>query len=222
MPHRNLLIVMILLLVGCKNNDERLAQFAKDSCERQAQQNGTIAEQNKQVTSLSNDFLQGDTRARQDMIELQKEFAEGDAAAREKLLAVQQDLLQRDAQSREQLNTMQKEAQSAAHTERQQLDQQRQGVEKERQELAKERQSAPVVAAAVMQVGLILACLLPLLFCGYLVYSLRHTQGDDEAVTGLLVQDLMGQPKLLPLVSLPELVQETAEAGQGKVLAPTS
>ena len=55
----------------------------------------------------------------------------------------------------------------------------------------------PIIAAAVTQVGLILACLAPLALCVYLLWSLKSTTAEDEAMTELLVEELSSdRPRL--------------------------
>jgi len=59
---------------------------------------------------------------------------------------------------------------------------------------------APIIAAAITQVGLWLVCLAPLALCGYLLYVLRHAGDDDAAVTELLIDEIIAEhPRLLPL-----------------------
>ena len=96
---------------------------------------------------------------------------------------MQRELVDRDRQS-----------QTAFQNERASLDRQREDLERERRQIAR----APVIAAAVTQVGLILACLAPLALCAYLLWSLRSTAAEDEAVTELLMEELTSEhPRLL-------------------------
>ena len=55
------------------------------------------------------------------------------------------------------------------------------------------------MAAAVQNVGLLLACLLPLLVCVFIIRQMTRNEPDDAAVAELLVCELTSdQPRLLP------------------------
>lgn len=214
-------IALLMALIGC-DKDERLAELGRESCRRQAEQNATIARQNEQTAELSKDFLKSENEARRELIAAQEQLAQADAASREKLATVQKELIERDAQGREQLNALQQDVQAAARDERQAIGRQRDGLEAERQKLAEERKTAPVVAAAVTQLGLIFACLLPLLLCGYLIYVSRQPDDADAAVAELLVGDLIDRQSslLLPHVqsaAAPAISSDPATIAQGEV-----
>ena len=138
------------------------------------------------------------------MAELQKSVADGskrlievEAESRDKLLAMQDNL----------------RADQAA------VGQQRDKLEGERREIAQQRLRDPIIAEAIMQVGLCLACLLPLVLAGYLIYALRHTASQDDAiVTEFLVADLVSEhPLLLGPPTQPRLLPqaEDSEAKNG-------
>jgi hypothetical protein len=79
-----------------------------------------------------------------------------------------------------------------------QVNDQRDELESERREIATQRHRDPLIAAAVNNVGLVLACLIPLALAGYLLYCLRD-RSDDEAVGELLIRELTAdRPLLLP------------------------
>jgi len=193
-------ILLLILVTGCSSSeDERLVELGQQACDRQAQQNQTIADQSRQVTEATHQFVESSGDARKEMIELQRELVEAEANARNELIRVQQDLVDRDVQCRQDLNKLQRESQSALQVERHSIDRQREDLEAERRQIAEERQRAPIIAAAMTQVGLILACLAPLALCAYLLHVLRNTADDDTAVTELLVEELSrDRPRLLP------------------------
>lgn len=84
-----------------------------------------------------------------------------------------------------------------------QINNQRDQLESERREIANQRHRDPVIAAAISNVGLVLACLIPLTLAGYLLYCLRD-RSDDEAVGELLIQELTSdRPLVLPLAPDP-------------------
>jgi hypothetical protein len=56
----------------------------------------------------------------------------------------------------------------------------------------------PIVAAAITNIGLLVACLLPLVVCWYLLHR-RVEPVDDQAVAEVLLEDLVtDRPLLLP------------------------
>ena len=105
------------------------------------------------------------------------QLVEADAKARAELAALQRDLQQDQAE----------------------VGRQRDQLETDRRQIAEQRHRDPLIAAAITSIGLILACLLPLLLCWAL---LRRPPLDGEAEAALaefLVQDLMSDhPVLLP------------------------
>lgn len=71
-------------------------------------------------------------------------------------------------------------------------------LESERRDIAGQRFRDPIIAAAISNVGLILACLAPLSLAGYLLYCMRH-QDDGQVVSEILIEDLASaHPMLLP------------------------
>jgi hypothetical protein len=97
-----------------------------------------------------------------------------------------------------------------------QINNQRNGLESERREIAKQRHRDPIIAAAINNVGVILACLLPLALAGYLLYCFRD-QKEDQLVTEILVQEMVSEhPTLLP----PPQAEMAAVADQRKPTPP--
>jgi len=103
-----------------------------------------------------------------------------------------------------------------------QLDQQRAAVdtgreqlEQERKQIAAQRHRDPVVASSIQTVGLILAALLPLIICVYVIRMMSRTEPDDAAVASLLVTELTAErPVLLPGPALWPAPALTNHAGQ--------
>jgi hypothetical protein len=115
-------------------------------------------------------------------------------------------LIEADAKAREEMASMQnglREDQAAIGRQRDQL-------EVERREIASQRHRDPLVAAAIVNVGLVIAALLPLLVCVYVLWSVARTRDADEAVTELLVEEIVSdKPRLLPpILPLPALSRE--------------
>lgn len=189
------ILLLTLILTGCSSSDDRLVELGEQSCERQAEQNQTIAEQSRAFAETT------------------RRFVEAEVETRGELSRIQQDLVERDAQCRLELAALHKETQAAMQVERQSVDRQREGLEAERRQLANERHRAPIVAAAVSQVGMILACLLPLGLCGYLLYVMRHSSEADAAVTELLIEEIVAEePRFLPVVKQTAALKHAPDA----------
>jgi len=130
------------------------------------------SEQNKRLADQSKQIAEASRR-----------LVEGDAAARKDLLPAP------------------KQLSSELHTERASLDRQREEIEQERRKIAAQRHRDPLVAQTISAVGLTLACLLPLLLAGYIVYTLNRSNDDNDALSELLVLEITAEkPKLLPMV----------------------
>ena len=128
------------------------------------------SEQNKRLAEQSKQIAEASRR-----------LVEGDAAARKDLLAAQKQLT------------------SELHTERASLDRQREDMEQERRNIAAQRHRDPLIAHTVSAVGLTLACLLPLLLAGYVIYALNRSNDDNDALSELLIMEMTAdQPLLLP------------------------
>jgi hypothetical protein len=70
-------------------------------------------------------------------------------------------------------------------------------------------------------VGLYIACLLPLVLAGYLVYAMRHTASQDDAIVAeFLVTDIAAEhPLLLEPPTLEPLQLPKAEVAATETLA---
>jgi hypothetical protein len=154
---------------GCEDDNARLAEYAKNSVDQQTRQNEQIARQNQEVTQQN------------------RQVAEA-----------AQKLVEADARARQEMVSAQKALQEGLHVERLTLDQQRQGLEDVREQLARERYWDPVIAEAIGGCGVLLACLLPLMICLYVLRTLQTGSGDEAVLNELLVSELTGErPQLL-------------------------
>ncbi len=190
----------LMIAAGCGGDDGRLAEYAKNSVEQQTRQNEQIARQNLEVT-----------RQNQQVAEAARNLVEADAKARQEMVAAQKSL------------------QDGLQAERSTLDQQRQELELERKDIARERYREPVIAQAIAGCGVLLACLLPLAICIYVLRHIYHDRGDETVLNELLVEELTAdRPRLLlPLAeNVPALEQELppddTDAGDHITSAPTS
>ena len=103
-------------------------------------------------------------------------------------------LVEADARARGEIIALERDIQ----TERAEVGRQRDQLEKDRRDLAAQRRNDPVIAVAITQVGIVVACILPLILCWHLLR--REPCGpEDAAITEVLVGDLVAEhPMLLP------------------------
>jgi ClpP class serine protease len=154
---------------GCDADDARLAEYAKNSVDQQTRQNEQIARQNQEVTQQNRQVAEGAHK-----------LVEADARARQELVSAQQAL------------------QTGLQAERSTLDQQRQDLEQERKDIAHERYWQPLIAEAISGVGVLAACLAPLLLCFLVLRNVNTEQSDETALNELLVAELAAEaPRLL-------------------------
>lgn len=144
---------------------------------------GCDENENKRLAEMAERHLERQSEQNRRMSELQREVAEG---ARQ--------LVEADAKAREEMVTLQR----AAQAERSEIGRQRDTMEDERRHLATIRRLDPIIAAAITDIGLLVACLLPLVLCWYLLHR-RIEPADDQAVVEILLEDLItDRPLLLP------------------------
>ncbi len=142
-----------------------------------------LAEQTIRQQAAQNERM---AKQSQQIAEASKHLVENDAQARKEMLAAHA--------------TLQKDLQ----TERSNINRQLSELESERREIAKQRGRDPIIAQAIGGVGLTLACLLPLLLAGYVVYSLNRSSDDSDALSEMLVMEIVAEkPKLLPIAPRP-------------------
>jgi len=90
-------------------------------------------------------------------------------------------------------------------TERFGVNQQRAALEQERRQIAGERIRDPIIAESIRAVAGLIAAILPLLVCLFLLRGLFH-KSDQEALAEVLIEDLVSRQPLLnetAAVSLP-------------------
>lgn len=138
----------------------------------------------ERLVEMAKDHEKSQAEQSQQMARMQHEVAEGSRR-----------LVEADAKARQELTAIQHELRS----DQADIGHQRDQLETERREIATQRHRDPIVAAAIANVGVVLACLLPLLVCVYVLWSLGRSRDSDAAVTDLLVQELVSErPTLLP------------------------
>jgi hypothetical protein len=148
----------------------------------------------EQLVKMANDHEGRQAEQNVRMADLQKQVAEGSKR-----------LIEADAESRAKFLALEDNLRG----DRAAIGQQRDALEADRREIAAQRNRDPIVAAAIIQVGLYIACLLPLVLAGYLVYAMRHTASQDDAIVAeFLVTDIAAEhPLLLGPPTSPEPLQ---------------
>jgi hypothetical protein len=116
-------------------------------------------------------------RSQAQVTEASRQLVEADAKARTETIAMQRDL--------------QKGQDELGH--------QRDQLENDRRQYADQRSRDPIIANTILDVGIILACLLPLALCIFLVLGLRDKSQSDSDLADVLVQEIVSDaPMLLP------------------------
>ena len=104
------------------------------------------------------------------------------------------DLVAADAKARDDLLKAQKSLQHDIQVERARLDARRSQLDRDAADLAAAEQREPLIAAAITALGILLACLLPLLLCGYLLRTLASDPASDELATVLTYELIAAEP----------------------------
>ncbi len=143
---------------------------------------GCEPSENERVAEMAEQQLVRQSEHNRQLADLHREVAEGSRR-----------LVEADAQSRAEMVTLQREVQA----ERTELGRQRDTLEQERRELATERRMAPVIAAAINHIGLLLICILPLILAWYVLENPQRPT-DDQVVAEILLNDLLSDSPLFP------------------------
>jgi hypothetical protein len=123
--------------------------------------------------------------------------------------------LAREAANRQaEQNRVMAEVQRGAQQSQAEVGRQRDELEAERRQIAQQRHRDPLIASAITTVGLVLACLLPLLLAAYVLHFLQGPEVTDAAVTEVLVRELVSENPLLlsPPKGLPSLERQPPPA----------
>jgi len=142
----------------------------------------SAAVENERVARLATEYAERQSQQSQRMLELQQEVAEGS-----------RQLVEADAKARREIVGLHQDIQS----QRQGLNEQRDQLETDRKAIARDRYLAPLVAESIKQVGILLACLLPLLLCWHLL-ALTTQQAEENLVDEYLLEDIVAEQPLLP------------------------
>ena len=162
------------------------------------------------------------------LAEFAERASERQAEQNRRMAELQQDvtagsrqLVEADAQARAEFTGLHRDLQAERAT----VGHQRDALEAERREIASDRVTDPIIAAALMNAGLLLACVLPLVVCWQLLRR-GDTEPADALIAEVLLNDLVAtQPLLLPPPSQRLLTsEEVAEdhGGEHRSLVPPS
>lgn len=138
-------------------------------------------DKNRKLAEMAERHSQRQAEQNQRTVELQREVATGTRR-----------LVEADAKARTEMVKLHRDVQA----ERTEVGRQRDALEKERRGLATARRLHPIIASAITNIGLLLACLLPLVLCIYLL-NRPVEAADDQAVAELLLEDLVAERPLL-------------------------
>ena len=118
----------------------------------------------------------------------------------EQIVEASRNLVEHDAAARGQLVDAHAQLQQQIEDQRIGIDQQRVSLHQERRELAAQRGRDPIIAQAIHVTGLTLACLLPLLLAGYVLYSVNRSEASVDGLNELLISEIASdEPRLLQL-----------------------
>jgi hypothetical protein len=152
----------------------------------------------QRLAQMAQDATQRQAEQNKQMANLQQHVAEGAKT-----------LVDADAQARQELLQLQREL----RTDQADVGRQRDALESERREIAKERYWDSILGTSIYAGAGILACLLPLLVCCWLLHTTRDKQGTDEALAELLVEELVtDRPLLLPPRQPVQLLEHQSSA----------
>lgn len=180
-------LLALLTAIGCSSRDgrdERLVQVTNRAIEQQARQNDHIAGQAKAVAEQS-----------RQVAETAKELVASDAEARREMIDAAQTL------------------NSELHVERRNIDRRQEKLDDEHRQIAAQRNRDPIIAAALEGCGLILACVLPLVVCIFVLRQLQAETGDERALAELLALELTSDgPTLLSALPPSPPLLDSSEA----------
>lgn len=141
-------------------------------------------ERDQRLAEMAREAANRQAEQNRQMADLQKQVAEGSKR-----------LVEADAQARGEMNALQRDLQQSQS----EVGRQRDLLENDRREIASQRHLDPIIASAIMDTGMVLACLLPLLLAGYALRCVFAPGQTDSVVAEVLVREITtDEPLLLP------------------------
>ena len=169
------------------------------------------------VTSM---ICGGCGRSDQRLVDLSQENAKRQAEQNRAMAAQSQEianaahkLIEADAQARQEIIELQTDLQRQSQIERRNLDRQHEVLENERRQIAQQRHRDPVIAAAILNAAIFLACLSPLLLAWLVLRAIR-SEPTEVALGDLLVNEMVADEPLLMPASLSHPRRLEHQAGQ--------
>lgn len=125
------------------------------------------------------------------------------------------ELVRRDAESRKELLATHQQLSSQLNQQQAVIDAGRDRLEQDRRDISQQRHRDPIVAATLHNIGLLLACVLPLLLAGLIVWRMQHQEPDHAAVAELLICELTSDtPMFLPAPVQPRLTASSSHTSR--------
>ena len=150
-------------------------------------------EKDARLAEMAQESVRQQAKQNEEMSKLNREIASGSKR-----------LIESDAKAREDVLAMQKDLQGQAA----EVGHQRDELETERREIADQRLHESILGPIIANMGPLLVCALVLVFCGLLVYGLRVDSGSDDAVSEVLIEELVAErPVFLPPAVSAEALQ---------------
>jgi hypothetical protein len=148
-----------------------VTNFLTSGCETDDERLAKLATDSAERQARQSEIL---AKAHADLTQGARQLVESVGRSQESLVTVQQGLEQQQAE----------------------IGHQRDLLEKERQTIAAQRRTDPIIANALVQIGLLVACVLPLVICWYLLTN-PGANDADRLVSEILIEDLTAkQPRL--------------------------
>jgi hypothetical protein len=133
----------------------------------------------------------------------------------QQVVEASQQLIEADAEARQQMISAHAVLQQEIQQSRDEIEQQRDELERERRAIAQQRQRDPVVAESVQLLALLLACSLPLLLAGYVLYTANRATEQDASLEELLAHELIyPEPLSLPAAQSPPQLEHRSSDGR--------
>ena len=134
------------------------------------------------------------------------------AKQHEQIVVATQTLIEADKQARDDFASLTEKLQAEQAV----VNQGRDALEADRRQIAAQRNRDPIVASAILNLGLLIACLLPFAVCIYALRMISSGAEDPLVLNGLLVEELLAEQPLLPMANMP-LIEGPAAAESAPV-----
>ncbi len=134
------------------------------------------------------------------------EFAQKSVSEQAQQNARMSEVMKRDAEFRQELISTHQSLTKQLHQQQTIIDGHRDRLDNDRRELAQQRYRDPIIAAALQNSAIMMACLLPLLVALMGIWQMQHQEPDHAAIAELLVAELTSErPLFLPRPVFPRL-----------------